>query len=117
MEGSRGQHHRAGTSRRLAVAALFAAAVFVAAVALTGCDSPSILRAEGSAARDPEARHVIFAILSGVLLTVWVILIYVIVRFRKRPESEASQTKGNLRIEIVWTPIPAVIVTVLFALT
>ena len=51
------------------------------------------------------------------LLTVWVMLVFVIVTGRRRPEEEASQTKGNLRIEIIWTAIPAVIVTVLFVLT
>ena len=33
------------------------------------------------------------------------------------PSASASQTHGNLRIEIVWTVIPAIIVAVLFALT
>jgi len=41
----------------------------------------------------------------------------VILTGRRRPPEKASQTKGNLRIEIVWTAIPAVIVTVLFVLT
>ena len=118
MKGSGGQHHRAGTSRRLAVAALAAAVCVAAAIVLAGCNSPSILRPEGSAGKDILKLAIeIFAILSGVLLTVWILLTYVIVRFRKRPESEASQTKGNLRIELVWTLIPALIVSVLFALT
>ena len=42
---------------------------------------------------------------------------YVVVTGRRRRPDKASQTKGNLRIEIVWTAIPAVIVTVLFVLT
>ena len=117
MKGSRGQHHRAGTSRRLAVAAL-AAAVIAAAIVLTGCESPSILRAEGSAANEIVTLAMwIFGILAVVLLTVWVILVYVIVTGRRRPPEKASQTNGNLRIEIIWTAIPAVIVTVLFVLT
>ncbi len=51
------------------------------------------------------------------LFAVWGILVYVIVTGRRRPADKASQTKGNLRIEIIWTAIPAVIVTVLLVLT
>jgi cytochrome c oxidase subunit II len=117
VEGSKGQHQRTDTSRRLAAAALAAAAI-AAAIVLTGCESPSILRAEGSAASEIVTLAMwIFGILAGVLITVWVILVYVIVTGRRRSPDKASQTKGNLRIEIVWTAIPAVIVTVLFVLT
>ena len=92
--------------------------VLAAALLLTGCESPSILRSEGSSGNEIVTLATwVFAILAGVLLTVWLLLTVVIVRFRKRPESEASRTKGNLRIEIVWTLIPAVIVTVLLVLT
>jgi cytochrome c oxidase subunit II len=118
VEGSKGQHQRAGTDRRLAAAALAAAVIIVAAIVLTGCQSPSILRAEGSASSEIVTLAMwIFGILAAVLITVWAILVYVIVTGRRRPPEKASQTKGNLRIEIVWTAIPAVIVTVLFVLT
>ncbi len=103
---------------RGAAAALAAALAVGAALVLAGCESPSILRAEGSAGNEIVTLAIwIFAILAIVLLTVWGLLVFVIVRGRKRPESEASQTKGNLGIEIVWTAIPAVIVTVLLILT
>jgi cytochrome c oxidase subunit 2 len=71
----------------------------------------------------PEAHDIarlaieIFVILSGVLLTVWIWLGIDVVRFRNRPEEEASQTRGNLKIELVWTAIPLAIVSVLFAMT
>jgi cytochrome c oxidase subunit 2 len=107
-----------GPRPRGAAAALAAALAVGAALVLAGCESPSILRAEGSAGSEIVTLAIwIFAILAFVLLTVWGLLVFVIVRGRRRPESEASQTKGNLRIEIVWTAIPAVIVTVLFILT
>ncbi|HET6493766.1 MAG TPA: cytochrome c oxidase subunit II [Thermoleophilia bacterium] len=109
---------RHGPRPRGVAAVVVAAMVVAAALVLAGCESPSILRSEGSAGNEIVTLAIwIFAILAVVLLTVWGLLIFVIVRGRRRPESEASQTKGNLKIEIVWTAIPAVIVTVLFLLT
>lgn len=117
MRGTEGQHPRV-RARRLAAGALAAAAVIAAALVLAGCDAPSILRAEGSAADQIRTLAIwVFGILAVVLFAVWGILVYVILTGRRRPPEKASQTKGNLRIEIVWTAIPAVIVTVLFVLT
>ena len=117
MTGS--QEQKPHVPRRKHVAAALAVAVVIpAAIMLAGCASPTILRPEGSAGRDILTLAIeIFSILAFVLLTVWILLTFVVVRFRKRPESEASQTKGNLRIEIIWTLIPAIIVIVLFVLT
>ncbi len=97
---------------------LAAAVVIAAALVLAGCDSPSILRSAGSASEEIRTLALwIFGILAVVLITVWVILVYVILTGRKRRAEDASQTKGNLRIEIIWTAIPAVIVSILFVLT
>ena len=117
MTGS--QEQKPHVPRRKHVAAALAVAVVIpAAIMLAGCASPTILRPEGSAGRDILTLAIeIFSILAFVLLTVWILLTFVVVRFRKRPESEASQTRGNLRIEIIWTLIPAIIVIVLFVLT
>jgi cytochrome c oxidase subunit 2 len=112
------QHQPDGPRRRVVAAALAVAIIIPAAILLAGCQSPSILRPEGSAGHEIFKLAIeVFSILSIVLITVWVLLAYVILRFRRRPESGASQTKGNLRIEIIWTLIPALIVTVLFVLT
>lgn len=112
-------HERSRRPRPRTTAAAFATAALVAAaLLLSGCESPSILRSEGSAGDEiVTLAFWIFAILAVVLLTVWALLVFVVIRGRKRPESEASQTRGNLKIEIVWTAIPAVIVTILFILT
>ena len=97
---------------------LAAAVVIAAALALAGCESPSILRSAGSASDEIRTLALwIFGILAVVLLTVWVILVFVILTGRRRRPEDASQTKGNLRIEIIWTAIPAVIVSILFVLT
>ncbi len=110
---------RSRRSRALTALASLAGALLTG-LAIAGCgeSSPSILRSEGSAGNEITTLAIwVFAILAVVLFTVWGLLAYVIIRNRKRPESEASQTKGNLRIEIVWTAIPTVIVIVLFILT
>ena len=104
--------------RALLIAAPFCTALAVALAACGTSETPSVLQPEGTSGQDILTLTIImFAILSGVLLVVWGILTWVIVRYRNRPESEVSKTRGNTRIEIIWTVIPAVIVAVLFALT
>ncbi len=105
---------------KLGKVALPAVLLALATLLLAGCSQqvPSMFRAESTGAADIRTlAFIVFAILSGVLLTVWVWLLIAIVRYRNRPESAASQTRGNLRVEAVWTLIPAVIVGVLFYLT
>jgi cytochrome c oxidase subunit 2 len=112
------QHQPRGPRRRGVAAALAVAVLIPAAILLAGCQSPSILRAEGSAGKEIVTLAMwVFGILAFVLIAVWGILAFDILTGRKRREEDASQTKGNLRIEIVWTAIPAIIVTVLFVLT
>ena len=109
-----------GNARRAGVPVLLAGLALGIGLLAAGCaaDQPDIFRARGSAGEEIRQLAVqIFIILSVVLITVWALLAYVIVRYRKRPESEASETRGNLKIEIVWTLIPAAIIVVLFILT
>jgi cytochrome c oxidase subunit II len=109
----------AGRPWRVACVLLFCAlAAALLPVASAAAQTPNILRPGGSGAQDIKTLAIqVFAILSIVLVTVWVLLAVVVIRYRHRPESLASQTRGNLTIEIVWTLIPAVIVGVLFFLT
>jgi cytochrome c oxidase subunit II len=107
---------------RLTVRTMLVAATWVIALAMAGAAAaashPNVLNPAGSAAHDIKTLTLqVCAILSVVLITVWMLLAVVIVRGRRRPESEASRTSGNLRIEIIWTIIPALIVAVLFFLT
>ncbi|HZL63808.1 MAG TPA: cytochrome c oxidase subunit II [Thermoleophilia bacterium] len=111
-----------GTRGGLSLRTLLVVATWVIMLAMAGAAAaashPNVLNPAGSAAHDIKTLTLqVFAILSLVLLTVWVLLAYVIIKGRRRPESRASQTAGNLRIEIVWTIIPAVIVALLFFLT
>jgi cytochrome c oxidase subunit 2 len=114
---------RSDNSRHLhARRVIVARALFLAALALglAGCatQSPSVFRTGGASAHDiATLTYTMFAILSVVLITVWSLLAWVIIRYRERPDREPSQTRGNTTIEIVWTVIPAIIVAVLFTLT
>lgn len=85
---------------------------------LAGCTAPSMFRAESTGAKDIRTlSFIVFAILSVVLLTVWVWLAIAIIRYRRNPEAKVKQTHGDLRVEVIWTVIPAIIVVVLFYLT
>ena len=88
---------------------------------LSGCgeQTPSMFRPDSEGARHiSNLTYAVFAILAGVAVTVWVLLAITIIRDRRRrPDSEVEQTHGNATIEIIWTLIPAVIITVLLILT
>jgi cytochrome c oxidase subunit II len=87
-------------------------------ILLAGCTAPSIFRADSTQAKDIRTLAlIVFAIMGVVLLVVWVWLALAIIRYRRNPESQARQTHGNMRVEAIWTLIPAVIVGVLFYLT
>jgi cytochrome c oxidase subunit 2 len=105
-------------ARRVVVARAVVLALL--AVGLAGCasQSPSVFRTAGASAHDIAVlTYTMFAILSAVLITVWSLLAWVLIRYRERPDRAPSQTRGNTRIEVIWTVIPAIIVAVLFALT
>jgi cytochrome c oxidase subunit II len=97
-------------------------AAFLAALTLglAGCASqtPSVFRTAGASAHDIAVlTYTMFGILSAVLITVWSLLAWILIRYRERPDRAPSQTSHNTTIEVVWTAIPAIIVAVLFALT
>ncbi|MBV0899652.1 MAG: cytochrome c oxidase subunit II [Wolbachia endosymbiont of Fragariocoptes setiger] len=48
-----------------------------------------------------------------VLVFVWLMLIYVVLRFRKNKTSHISKVTHNIVLEIIWTIIPMIIVAVL----
>jgi cytochrome c oxidase subunit 2 len=118
VQRSSRQWRSRNTAKGLLLVILVFAALGAVTVALSGCTAPTMFHPHSPGAHDIRSLAItIFAILSGVLLTVWVLLAIVVIRFRRRPESEVKQTAGNLKIEIVWTLIPAIIVAVLFVLT
>lgn len=52
-------------------------------------------------------------IMFAVLLFVWLLLVYVVFRFRKGKVTSVSKVTHNITLEIVWTVIPIIIVAIL----
>jgi cytochrome c oxidase subunit II len=64
--------------------------------------------------------HFVLGITGLIFLVVFSLLVYVVVRFRRRvadPQREPAQVYGSTQIELAWTVIPILIVAVLFAAT
>ena len=62
----------------------------------------------------------VLAISGLIFVVVFTLLVYVVVKYRKRPgdsEREPSQVYGSTQIELAWTIIPILIVVVLFLAT
>ncbi len=88
-----------------------------ASAAASGCDLP------GFGAPDPKSTQGesiftlwqgFFIVAMGVGALVWGLLIFVILRYRRRSDDIPSQKPYNLPVEIVYTVAPIVVVAVLF---
>ncbi len=102
------------SSRRSAAAFLSLILVGVLALFITSCsgrDPQDTLSAAGEVAKkQQELFWIIFAWATLVFVLVEGVLLFVLVRFRRRSESEMpAQTHGNNRLEIAWTVAPALI--------
>ena len=94
-------------------------------LALSGCDVPNnefwrFGWPEGITEQATEMRKlwtgsVIAALIVGII--VWALIIWCIVRYRKRGDELPRQTAYNLPLEIVYTVIPFIIIAVLFFFT
>ena len=93
------------------------AAAAVAALAAAGCDLP------GFGAPEPKAEQGegIFSLWQGFFLTamavaalVWGLLIFVILRYRRRDDTIPGQNPYNVPVEVLYTVAPILIVAVLF---
>jgi cytochrome c oxidase subunit 2 len=109
---------RTGPGRGVLLPAL-AALLALAGAATAGTDqTPSILRPASPPAQSIHALSLlVFGITAAIFLTVLVVLVYTIVRFRRRegdPVREPPQVYGSVRMELAWTIVPLVIVLVLF---
>jgi cytochrome c oxidase subunit II len=97
---------RVPAARWLAVAAL--------ALAAAGC-APQSVTEQGRAVYNLYnlflyIAAVVFVVVSGLVL-------WSVVRYRRRDDELPKQTHGNNRLELLWTLIPTVIVLALFAFT
>jgi cytochrome c oxidase subunit 2 len=100
------QPPRRAPARRLAVA--------VAALLAAGC-TPQSVTEEGRAIYNlynlfMYIAAVVFVVVSG-------LVIWSLIRYRRRDDELPTQTHGNNRLELLWTLIPTVIVLALFAFT
>jgi cytochrome c oxidase subunit 2 len=88
----------------------------VGAVALlaTGCVPQSVTE-EGRAVHN--LYNVFLYIAAVVFVVVSGLVIWSVIRYRRRDDELPAQTHGNNRLELAWTLIPTVIVLVLFVLT
>jgi cytochrome c oxidase subunit 2 len=94
-----------------------AAAASTAAVAATGCDLP------GFGAPDPKSTQgeTVFSLWQGFFLAamavgalVWGLLIFVVLRYRRRDDEIPNQKPYNIPVEIAYTVTPILAVAVLF---
>lgn len=98
---------RARPARRLAVTTLLL-------LAAAGC-TPQSVTEQGQAIYDlynlfMYIAAVVFVIVSG-------LVIWSVIRYRRRNDELPTQTHGNNRLELTWTVIPTVIVLFLFVVT
>jgi cytochrome c oxidase subunit 2 len=107
-------------SRLARLAALGLLGVFT----LTGCDLnnefwrwgwPDGITDQSTYMRDLWIGSVIAALAVGFL--VWGLILYAVVRYRKRGDALPRQTAYNLPLEIVYTIVPFIIIAVLFFFT
>ena len=99
--------------RRRAPAARWLA-VAVAALLAAGC-APDSVTEQGRAVHD---LYLLFLYIAAVVyLVVAALVIWSVVRYRRRDDELPTQTHGNNRLELTWTLIPTVIVLVLFGFT
>jgi cytochrome c oxidase subunit 2 len=97
------------------------AASLTLAGGLSGCaGSPTFLNPASSIANHEAGLYMaIFYLALGVFLIVEALLVYALVRFRKRDDDsgEPKQVYGSTRLEVIWTAIPVLLVLTLFVLT
>jgi cytochrome c oxidase subunit 2 len=99
--------------RRRAPAARWLA-VAVAALLATGC-APDSVTQQGQAVHN---LYLLFLYIAAVVyVVVAALVIWSVVRYRRRDDELPRQTHGNNRLELTWTLIPTVIVLVLFGFT
>ncbi|MBW4084237.1 cytochrome c oxidase subunit II [Paenibacillus sp. S150] len=85
---------------------------------LAGCgrEDLSVLRPQGPAAESSfDLMKLAITIMIVVLLIVFSIAAYVLIRFRRKPDQNEmpEQVEGSFKLEVLWTVIPLILVVVL----
>lgn len=93
---------------------LFAVLTFV----LTGCGLENLTALDPKGPVAEKQLSVIFIsliVMIGVFLTVTIIYVYVLIRFRKRPGQTGypKQVEGSHKLEVIWTVIPFILLIII----
>jgi cytochrome c oxidase subunit 2 len=92
--------------------------VAAGAVLLSGCDLPTFGAPDSASTQGDHVLslwRLFFVIAMGVGLLVWGLLLFVLVRYRRRSDEVPSQQADNLRVEVLYVALPIAIVIGLFA--
>lgn len=69
--------------------------------------------ATSSAERIHEFHDMLLVIITGIVLFVLVLLIYVVLRYNKRANKTPSKVTHNVLLEIIWTAVPVIILIII----
>ena len=104
--------------RLLQLVILVLSSVLLAACAATEGPQSTFVTRGSSAQAILNLNNVLFVVAAGVFFIVEGMLVYSVVRFRRRPDDGIPlQIHGNKPIEIAWTIVPAIIVLFLATMT
>lgn len=96
-----------------------AALLLLAVLLLTACGQQlpqnSLDPAGPEAEKIDDLFWIAFWIATAIFVAVWAVLLFAVVRFRRRGAEDrpVKQVHGNMRLEVIWTMIPAVILAVI----
>ncbi|MFI5254844.1 MAG: cytochrome c oxidase subunit II, partial [Candidatus Limnocylindrales bacterium] len=98
------------------------AAVLIGAFVVAGCsaDYPGLFPRPAVTAQGQQTEalyHIVFTIAALIFVLVEGLIIWAVLRYRRRDDALPKQTHGNRIAEAVWTIVPAIIVVVLFFLS
>jgi cytochrome c oxidase subunit 2 len=112
MPGPEAPPHHAPRTRPWRAAT--AAGVLLTPLLLAGC-APEGITSQG---REAERLYDFFMVAAAVVFTVVTgLIVWSIIRYRRRDDELPKQVHGNNRLELLWTILPAILVVVLFQQT
>lgn len=93
-------------------------AVMALTLVLTGCGDPTLsaLTPSGPVAESQFwLMKLTFGIMAGVFCVVFILWVYVLLRYRKKPGQTGypKQVEGNHKLEIIWTVIPFLLLIIM----
>ena len=97
-----------------------AAGAAVAGLVLTGCQVPSFGAYRGDTSQGQDAFKLwqgFFIAGAAVFLLVFLLILWSVIRYRRRSETIPNQTQYHTVFEIVYTVVPIIFVLILFAFT